>query len=76
MKKRIPESDKLLPVGSKVPQEEYDRLRWLAYMNETTVSSIIAGYISKGMEGEDFTQYQPPKGKDNALQRVFPWRKA
>lgn len=53
-------ADKLITVASKVPKETYDRLRWLAYMSDTTVSAILAGYIAAAMEKEDFSRYQPP----------------
>jgi len=53
-------TEKTAPVGSKVPQDTHDRLCWLAYMNRTTVSAIIASYIAKGMADEDFSRYQPP----------------
>lgn len=53
-------ADKLVPIGSKVPKDAYDRLRWLAYMRDSTVSAIVAEYIAKGIAQEDFTRYQPP----------------
>lgn len=52
--------EKLMPIGSKVPKETYRRLRWLAYMSDTTVSAIVAGYIAAGISQEDFSRYQPP----------------
>lgn len=52
--------DKTVTVASKVPKDIYNRLRWLAYMGDTTVSAILAGYIAAGMEKEDFSRYQPP----------------
>ena len=53
-------AEKLVPVGSKVPRETYDRLRWLAYMGDTTVSAIVAEYIAHCIADEDFSRYQPP----------------
>lgn len=35
-------------------------LRRLAYMRNTTVSAIIAGYIDRCIKQEDFSRYQPP----------------
>jgi hypothetical protein len=51
----------LVPVGSKIPKETYKRLRWLAYMSDTTVSAIVAEYIAEGVAQEDFSNYQPPE---------------
>jgi hypothetical protein len=53
-------NEKLVPVGSKVPKSTYDRLRWLAYMSDSTVSAIVAEYVERGLAEEDFTRYQPP----------------
>ena len=47
-------------VAAKVPKDTHDRLRWLAYMRDTTVSAIIAGYIGRCLAEEDFSRYQPP----------------
>ena len=57
---RPADPDRLVPVGSKVPRPVYDRLRWLAYMQDTTVSAIVAGYIARGITDEDLSRYQPP----------------
>lgn len=51
---------KLVPIGTKVPKDTHDRLRWLAYMKDTTVSAIVAEYIASCIQGEDFSRYQPP----------------
>ena len=50
----------LVTVGSKVTKETYNQLRWLAYMRDSTVSAIVAGYIERCMVDEDFSRYQPP----------------
>lgn len=59
----------LVPVGSKVPKETRDKLRWLAYMNDTTVSAIIAEYVAKCIVEEDFTAYQPSNVNSRFLKR-------
>lgn len=53
-------ADKLVPIGSKVPKETWNRLRWLAYMGDTTVSAIVAAYIERCLAEEDFSRYRPP----------------
>jgi hypothetical protein len=52
--------EKLVPIGSKVPKFVHDRLRWLAYTRNTTVSAIVAEYVELALAREDFTRYQPP----------------
>lgn len=50
----------LVTVGSKVTRETWNQLRWLAYMSDSTVSAIVAGYIERGLAGEDLSRYHPP----------------
>lgn len=50
----------LATVASRIVPDHYDRLRWLAYRQRTTVSTIVAKYIEQGLEREDFTGYSPP----------------
>jgi hypothetical protein len=45
-----------VPVGSKVSDEEHEVLRWLAYHQKTTVSAIVARYVSEGLEREHALQ--------------------
>ena len=49
----------MVPVGSKIPRDQHERLRWLAYRRHTTVSAIIAGYVGRLLPGEDMTGYAP-----------------
>jgi hypothetical protein len=49
----------LKTVGAKIPRQQQEQLRYLAFAggDGTTVSSIIAGYIDAGLEGEDLSGY-------------------
>lgn len=32
-------------IGAKVPEDYYEKLRWLAYRKHTTISAIVAAYV-------------------------------
>lgn len=46
-------------VGSKIPDDQYEKLRWLAYREHTTVSAIVARYIEEGLRTADLGAYPP-----------------
>lgn len=52
-------------IGSKVPEDSFEKLRWLAYTRRTTVSAIVAAYVEKALAQEDLTSYQPLEGEGN-----------
>lgn len=47
--------------GTKLPQADYEALRWLAYKRHTTVSALIAAYVKAGLATEDLNGYIPPE---------------
>jgi hypothetical protein len=50
----------MVPAGTKLPAETYEKLRWLAYRKRTTISAIIASYVARGVDQEDMTGFVPP----------------
>jgi hypothetical protein len=45
-----------VPVGAKVSEEQHEALRWLAYVEHTTVSAIISRYAAEGLERDHVIQ--------------------
>jgi hypothetical protein len=43
-------------VGAKVSEEQHEALRWLAYVEHTTVSAIISRYAAEGLKRDQVIQ--------------------
>lgn len=57
-------------IGAKVPEDHYERLRWLAYRKHTTISAIVAAYVELCLNLEqDLRNYPGPPDRYGDFQR-------